>query len=709
MPSVREILDSEDEGGDFSPVKSVIGDDARGTDDAAVAIEQPRDEPLDRVADANIANPGSGESTDLSFFQHVYDEQRLTTSGDHSIAHTKPTAPAASDLTEPQTKTSSSLTSVTDPVPTGSKTKNTYAARDVADLTQVTTPSREAPVAEMDPWDVPSSPPACTAKGLSKVARTYGKRKREKAGEHSSSLPPTQDPYDFPGTRGADPTPKAAKRAKRGTQSSRGQPSSSAGQVEEPASTRRSPRRSGESPGFVNGSEEVIPDTAPGLYIAPSALTASQKQEYQLVSLSSEPGELSLPSMRAGEVYKSSGATTMVFSTPSGYRSSTRWAPPSDGLPGLEEVDEGSEARAEHPASSPDVISEEPVKRKRGRPQKKVPEELPPPLETRSAKKRRMVPEEEDYSPVRKSPRNNIGDGGGRGTRRGRGSDGPQDTTATENLIDLTAQAEEAPDDPEWGRDQAAADEVETENVPEPKKKRGRKKKETKVQEIPIDNTEEPGVEISKSAPTRNAPEVDDSEPPKKKRGRPRKSAAPPAVEPDNPEPNALTEPHPTSPGLASGGVPEPDSDKPTPAKVPGKRGRKKRQDTIKSLEHTTDEEEAPPPPSPAPAALSEISRNSQPPKAEEINASDDDDDDYNNDETKENAQPSLKKPEQPAETTQIKKDAAAAVEKKAVNTAKAAGAVASPASAAAATKVQYRVGLSKKSRIAPLLKSLRK
>jgi hypothetical protein len=64
------------------------------------------------------------------------------------------------------------------------------------------------------------------------------------------------------------------------------------------------------------------------LYIAQSALTASQKQEYRMVSQSSdappETVEQSLPTQQfvVGEIHKSSGATTIAYPTPSRVASS---------------------------------------------------------------------------------------------------------------------------------------------------------------------------------------------------------------------------------------------------------------------------------------------------------------------------------------------------------------------------------------------------
>jgi hypothetical protein len=88
-----------------------------------------------------------------------------------------------------------------------------------------------------------------------------------------------------------------------------------------------------------------VPDTAPpSLYVAQSTLTASQKRQYVSVSLSSQdvpevvetflPGQ---PSVGGGEVYKSSGATTIAYPTPSRIGSSRR-------LPEVSEEVEGGDA-----------------------------------------------------------------------------------------------------------------------------------------------------------------------------------------------------------------------------------------------------------------------------------------------------------------------------------------------------------------------------
>jgi len=728
MPPAREILDSEDEGSDFSPVRRTIGDDRHAIYGEVTIIEQltacdkPHHETahvdVDVIPNTNVAKLDSGESTDLSFFQHVYDEQRhVTTSGNHSVARQNPRSSDITDLQLPA-KASSSLTSVTDPAPPSlPRTKKTYAAKDVADLSQVTTPGRVRAVGEVesDPWCVSSSPPggrSSATKELSKVARTYGKRKRERTSKHqSSSMPPTQDPYDFPSTQ-----EQGAKRVRRReTQSPRGEVLISAGQVEDVVSTGMTPRRSGESVGLVDGRGEVVPETAPGLgvYIAPSAFTTSQKEEYLLVSLSpdtSEVGEPSLPSMGAGEVYNSSGTATVVFSTPSAYRSSAKEVPPTGELPSVEEVDEGSEmVGGAHPASSPDVISEEPAKRKRGRPPKKALEELPPLLETRSAKKRNVVRDEEGGCDGPVSPWNSNGEKTGRGgARRCRASDGLHDTTEIGTFIDLTAEADKANAGPDCGGDQATGEDVETEIAPEPKKKRGRKKKG--VFQDPGYNMAESEAEVTKaSGATHVCVEVDEpeSKPPKKRRGRPRKFVSQLGAEQDISTQNAPAEPDPASAGFVPDGLAEPGVDKLTLAK-PGKRGRKKKQDTVEPTNPAADEEE----PAPAPPALSEISRNSQRSQVDEINASDDDDDGYDED-TKENLQPSPKKTG-PSEIPKVRKhvpsveDGENKAEKN--ETVRKSVVTASPATAATATtKVQYRVGLSKKSRIAPLLKSLRK
>ena len=697
MAPRREILDSEDEGSDFSPVKDTIGEGLVQID--GDALDQPRVE----AHDAAATNASSLKSTDPSFFRRIYEEQRAVAAGkSNECPAPAPEADMSVVGSSSQIKNFSSLTSITDPSTANQKTKkkDSAAGKDVIDLTltQVTTPRKEAVSGEVDPWDVPSSPlPAIEGsravsktKSASKVAKTYGKRKR--ASQQSTSSQAGPDPYDFPST--ADPSPaRTTKKTKRGMQSplptlsEDSSPVMLVPQTEDGGSGRRASRRKRESPRSL-GSSSVVPDT--GLYIAPSALTASQKQQYQLIAMSSDPGqdtlEPALPVLEVGEqqLQKSSMATTIAYSTPSRFASSGMGSLPSTAGPELPSV-----PVAEHePSSSPDVISEEARKSKRGRQQE-------PPLETRSARKKRATR-------YQSSQLDGTEDGGcvdatmdldAAQATRGQElmglpieDDVPQPEDSLNQGYDehrpgsagqTNAAAAAADQDPDYNVAPLKEEKPEA-PTPAPKKKRGRKKKEPVIEDdVDVSLLEENQVPVS------DVLLAEDSEPPaKKKRGRPRKSTLPP--EPDTPATKLVDD--------SSIETPPP----PTSTAKTGRRGRKK-EEAVKSAEYVVEEEEKVED-EPAPA-LAEISQNSRPSSARDrvINASDDDDDDYDGG-TKENDS-ATKVVVAPPKRESVE-------EKKEVKKATTAPAVASQASA---TKVQYRVGLSRKSRIAPLLKIMRK
>jgi len=329
MAPRREILDSEDEGSDFGDGAG-FGEVA-GPNDA----QMPHDEPLDIVEASH--NPGT-DSTDPSFFQRIYDQQQSAAHAQDLIPDTAPVGPSASTWTQissappprqkPQPKDHSSLTSITDPVPASRKSKRTREAHqtEVIDLTE--TPRKEAASLESDVWDVPTSARS------QRTTRTYRKRKLAPLSLEQeptpNAMPDTQDPYAFP-----DTTPPTKRK------SGRDHPSSSAQQppdssplmlipTEDTISSDRLTRSSRKKKASF-GVDSSMPDTAaPSLYITQSTLTASQKREYRTVSLSSEAmqeGSEILPPDQlfgAGEVYKSSGATTVAYPTPSRVASSRR-------------------------------------------------------------------------------------------------------------------------------------------------------------------------------------------------------------------------------------------------------------------------------------------------------------------------------------------------------------------------------------------------
>lgn len=335
MAPRREILDSDDDNSDFG--------DGTGFADAESRqeFEESRDQPHD------ASHNGSTDSTDPSFFQRIYDQQQAAADshdGPEVIPDTAPAAEAAvSTWTEispapppgqkPQPADCSSLTFVTDPMPSTRKSKRTRGARqmEVMDLTDVTTPRKEVASGQTDAWDFPSS-----TGPQRRSIRTYGKRKSTgqdpcSRQEATPGMPPTEDPYDFP-----DTTPQSRKRAKREIPPSPASPVMLVPTEESPSTGGRALRSRGRN-GYST-LDSSMPDTAASLYIAPSELTASQKQAYRVVSPSSdavpETFEQKLPTQpfSVGETYKSSGATTIAYPTPSRIGSSRLAAESTDVL-----------------------------------------------------------------------------------------------------------------------------------------------------------------------------------------------------------------------------------------------------------------------------------------------------------------------------------------------------------------------------------------
>jgi hypothetical protein len=354
MAPRREILDSEDDGSDFGDGPGYEDGEAHDEAQGIQELEVPRDDTIIGAShnDTNSTNP--------SFFQRIYDEHHALSDTQVVIPDTAPTDPALSAWTDvssapppgqkSQAKDSSSLTSVTDPAPPSTRSKRTREARqaEVIDLTDITTPRKEAASGTSDVWDVPTSTRS------QRATRTYGKRKSAQLSlEHDATpdaLPDTQDPCAFP-----DATPPT-----RG--SKHGPPSSSAQQppdsspvmlipIEEAVSSDRRTRSSRKKKSSF-GVESSMPDTAaPSLYVTQSTLTASQKQEYRMVSSSEaalEAPETSLPdqSLGFGEPYRSSAAT-VAYPTPSRIGSSRR-------LPDVAEEADGDDVAATSPAGEVD-------------------------------------------------------------------------------------------------------------------------------------------------------------------------------------------------------------------------------------------------------------------------------------------------------------------------------------------------------------------
>ena len=743
MAPEREILDSEDEGSDFSPAKTQIADDANlYSREIHDQDYEPGHEPDDNTA----TNHSSLKSTDPVFFQRVYDEQQAVASMQYYPVALDP--PSHTD----QGTGASSMTSLTDPPPPRRKTKRTGASnlKEMADITQTITPSGEPGSRISDPWDVPSSPPPLpatvseTPASLIKPSRTYGKRKlssEQSANTSRDEIPPTQDPYAFPSTADQEPAPRVRKRMKRQTESSVPEENQELNSeydlppVEDESIFTR--QLSGRATVWDTSSASVFPDTyATGLYIAPSALTASQKQQYQLVSLSSEPGpEPSFPAVLsdATQMQKSSCASTIAYPTPSRFAGGS-FERTIDDIPSTEDVDVLPIIREpvmiDQP-SSPDVIGEEPTQPKRARPQSTSGHGSFS-SQTRVLKKRKTArstqedlpgPEPWTPKPVERIEEEVIQDDTSQGGHEGgqhatldpspQGSSGRRRTGRTTRpsteLTEATSPLASTMDPLAYEEPEIATQAVEE---PPPKKKRGRKKKEvapkeavpdTTMEEPPVEQAKEPEPEPEPAMETPNVVETQGDDAPKRRRGRPRKSAvaAQPIVIDLDSEPDVPVDPVPPKEEEEPAKEPAPKlaAAPKAKAKAPAKRGRKKKPPAAaaaKSTEFVPEEkkeEETTP--------LSEISEN-MPSKplssgAKEIPASDDEDEGGDDHDAK------LVAEEETPGKVALVKDATPV--KKEVAKPK----LANPASSSSKGKVPLRVGLSRRSRIAPLLKSLRK
>ena len=347
MAPQREILDSEDDGSEFGG-GSDFGDATVPAEPEMPLLDnhEPHDlVEVDATLDMDASHHAGTDSTDPSFFQRIYDRQQAAVAMPDIIPDTAPVDPSTwtgSDLSSApplgkkqknQAKNQSSLTFITDPMPASRKSKRTREATqtEVIDLTDLTPPRNEA---AGDVWDVPTSARS------QRATRTYGNRKLAQLSlEQDSiphSMPDTQDPYAFP-----DSTPPV-KTTGHGTPSNSAQQAlqSSPVMLVPTGETFSSDRRTGSSrkKKASLGEESSMPDTAaPSLYVTQSILTASQKQEYRMVSLSSDAdaSEMLPPDQSFGaDMYKSSGASTVAYPTPSRVASSRRMVEITEELDG---------------------------------------------------------------------------------------------------------------------------------------------------------------------------------------------------------------------------------------------------------------------------------------------------------------------------------------------------------------------------------------
>ncbi|KAK1775617.1 hypothetical protein QBC45DRAFT_421786 [Copromyces sp. CBS 386.78] len=578
MAPLREIAASDDEESDFDHIDEI--------QDAPAPVQQ------NEAQEGNQSRHDvSNVSTDLSFFQRVYDEQRavtiagtymgtnITTQGHHQPAHK-----------------SEQSSSITDPVPASRrplKRKIGDNLIDLTELTQVTTPRKSGDGKGKTSEGGSGAPQESGS--VQKTAQPITEEKEEKSQPSIVRI----DPYDFPDDGDDDYTiPSIPKKKTKTTAKRASQASSNSLPVAQPDAT---PDHhdissiplppSGHAPSSVvqlrsyqkptsseeNVSTSSLSATAPQrLYIAPSTLTASQKEEYSIVSLSTQgtqdnlatqdnfatqeniPPQSSLPAVPpsdpypqqmfgdgllyagAGTAYKSSGMTTVVPSNLSDIIRHRAGSPldaaaaavmtPTSGL-GSGSLDMGTPARVRttFPASSPDIIGGgSPGIRSSGRKRKTTQvfgEDATESLgSSRLAEIREMSAEDNtDHIP-----------------------------DATDNQASTILGNELSPNEQvaEQSTDAAAASRT-------VKKKRGRKKKEPVQMVTEEDTILANSFEATEYQQPEEVPEPTEPEqpPPKRRRGRPRKSdvaatqKAPkqptPAPEPD--EGDELASPAPTT------------------------------------------------------------------------------------------------------------------------------------------------------------------
>ena len=348
MPPRRVVADSDDddeEVEDLSPVRHVPAERPSPEPLSPLGNRAGRSlSPVDQLvaADADetvwdgrgVTSSSSGnevsDMTDPSFFANIYNEQQKGV-----LQHQQQQSRLIENIVQQSQKASASSGEVP-PSTTGSRGKNHVnhpsTGMDIPsplvvfkkpgdqqspwsdDATQINTPGRgtAAAAAGGDMWDVPSSSPpesAGSSRGMGKSLTTYGKRRR--------------------GNLTLSPGTASTKIFNNGIDDGQDDPL----QTAEDEGTGNARHR---DDGFVAPSPlpprkkpkislyDATAQSATTFYIAQSNLTTMQKLQYQKVSVPANP-----PDGMAGSAAnpKSSGVTTIAYSTPSYY------AAASSGLP----------------------------------------------------------------------------------------------------------------------------------------------------------------------------------------------------------------------------------------------------------------------------------------------------------------------------------------------------------------------------------------
>ncbi|KAI1083765.1 hypothetical protein F5B20DRAFT_525344 [Whalleya microplaca] len=670
MARRRVIADSDDEdGGDelMSPLK----DDAHPPEPEPLSPQHRPSSP--RVPNSHIH---ISDTTDQSFFASVYDEQQSRALNqsrliENIVRQSQKASASSGDVSLPaqgkgkgKKANVSSATNVTSPVVLKRPVNHQSLFSD--DATEVTTPQKSTG----GEWDIPSSPELVTTlrsqKGSkSKSEKTYGKQRKSQPNSTADSA--------------------AAEIFTRNGRIERGaEDELTLEEMPTENKINQTPKLPALKKRKVSLHDSVQDST--NFYIAESNLTTMQKLEYQKVNASQHsksgiPGTLN--------TLKSSCATTIAYPTPSRYSSS---GPP---LPW-----ERAPVSGESPAnviditSSPDVFAaghdqsekeaavvahmETPIVQDEAIPPiRSSPEALPPKKRKRISRDAQdedeLVQDEpwasdtfshnqESYKPQPSRRRSTTAE-----ADKG-GNDDKQN-------IALNAHEKDSGEAPRISAkesrvttiDTSELDQPETEQTPQPKK-RGRKKKQLTSEQI-IQKEQDAEYQATTQEPT-SISEASKAqvelEKPKKKRGRPRKSEA------ANPE--TLVPPGSEAPVAAetrNDNVPQDDtaSEK---ASVSAEKGKTKK-NIPKQKEELQDLND------------STARRDSSPLKETNSN------------------------PRTPVQGSSPEEVSTKPTESKNQNLQPKSQSTVTPKPAGSQTKSLYRVGLSKRTRIAPLLKSIRK
>ncbi|KAK2013664.1 AT hook domain-containing protein [Colletotrichum eremochloae] len=377
MAPARVIADSDDSDDGFE-----LGDSP---------LKPPTPKVLSESRSSDPASIATG-STDPKFFQEVYTEQQraaadeTTPNPDQSLASNDPDILSAhvGVQAKKDSTTTSSLTSIAEPTMGPNRARKKTK---VADVTQVTTPGRSFSRTTKDMWDVPSSPAGDQTAPLSvsATARTPRSNTKRKRGTNIDFTSPLAVGMPSQGsTQPFDTTPAARRNV---------------GSVHE---TKRS-RLENLGP-FVPAEDDVdlvmVPDDVDvpsftdlvsgqkpiSLCIEPQTLSASQRMEYQYHSVNPSPEDHGLVPTQPFSILpataRSSGATTIAYSTPSQTRVAGLPPVPLGGHATLDTVQEQTQDNSfpvQHLEatvvlqSSPDIISAAPARRKRDRPDCSLP------------------------------------------------------------------------------------------------------------------------------------------------------------------------------------------------------------------------------------------------------------------------------------------------------------------------------------------------